>query len=490
MRKLVNTHTDQYAYSFKTPASSQSETDELRTPVHELRVDVIADMRCGGFNEEHFSHAAMGYSRVLPFRSSNTNCVMLSCLPQKNAWPLGILLGLGSTYVNVSGQDLSRDFSLRLAGADRMMREGIIPESLLGALLDPTMEGAIKGQVAYSLSTIAIYTSNASLALGGDSDLILSLNPAAYYTTDPEGGARFVITAYYAPSYQHYFEDSSRGGFNQNGGISFATSGARASVGAFVNLAQSTGADRIVGGYSEATIFSSGLSASYQVAPRTNVWSILTAAHSDYSGGGAGSDLFSGEFGANWAASERLSIGPSLRHTRAEADTTGVRSATGILFNAGFDATEKIILRASIGAEMVDHSRLHGSSDPSLTGDFSLEYRLNEMWSTSASIRYANIPAPRDAGFVVNDLSLNAAVSRTLLHGSLSVGAGYGISSYERVDPMAAFRGNDETLNLFGSYNRSLPWEGVSFFSSVNYAQSFSRDWKQWGVSTGFSISF
>lgn len=414
---------------------------------------------------------------------------MLTFLPH-NAWTLGVLLGFASVWASASAQNLSQDFSLRLAGADRMMREGILPDGLFGAVLDPTLEGKIKGQVAYSFSTIASYTSNASLAAGGDSDLILSFNPAAYYTTDPEGGARYVIAAYYAPSYQHYFEDSSRGGFNQNGGVSFSTSGARARVGAFFNVAQSSGADRITGGYTEASIFSGGLSASYQVAPRTKVWSSLTAAHSDYSTGGEGSDIYSAELGADWAATERLSIGPSLRYNRAESETTGVRSATGLLFNASYEATERIKLRASIGAEVVDHSRLSGSSDPSLTGDFSLEYRLNELWSTSASIRYANIPAPRDAGYVVNDLSINAAVSRALLRGSISAGAGYGISSYERVDPAAAVRGDDESLNLFLTYSRPLPWERVNFFSSVSYSRSFSRDWSQWGVSTGLNITF
>jgi hypothetical protein len=415
---------------------------------------------------------------------------MLNRITQKYARTLGTLMGLTAVNMSASGQDLSQDFSLRLAGADRMMREGILPDGLFGAILDPTMDGAIKGKVAYSLSTIASYTSNASLTAGGDSDLILSINPAAYYTSDPEGGARHVINAYYAPSYQHYFEDSSRGGFNQNGGVSFSTSGARATVGAFFNVAQSSGADRITGGYSEASIFSGGLAASYQVAPRTRVWSSVTAAHSDYSSGGTDSEIYSMELGADWAATERLSIGPSLRYNRAESTNTGVRAATGLLFNASYQATERINLRASIGAEVVDHSRLAGSSDASLTGDFSVEYRINELWATSASIRYANIPSPRDAGYVVNDLSINAAVSRALLRGSLTAGAGYGFSSFERVDPAAGVRGDDETLSLFLSYNRPLPWERVNFFSSASYSQSFARDWEQWGVSTGLSITF
>lgn len=411
---------------------------------------------------------------------------MIALLEPKNAWTLGVLLG----FVSASSNASAADFSLQLAGADRMMREGIFPAGLFGAVLDPTMEGAIKGQVAYSFSTIASYTSNASLAAGGDSDLILSFRPTAYYTTDPAGGARYVINAYYAPSYQHYFEDSSRGGFNQSGGVSFSTSGARASVGSFFNVAQSSGADRITGGFSDVTIISGGLSASYQVAPRTNVWSSLTAAHSDYSSGGADSDLYSAQLGATWAATERLGIGPSLRYNRAESESTGVRSAAGLLFNVSYEATERINLRASIGAELVDHSRLSGSSAPSLTGDFSLDYRINELWSTSASIRYANIPAPSDAGYVVNDLSLNAAVSRALLRGSLSAGAGYGNSRYERVDPAAAARGGDETLSLFLGYSRPLPWEHVTFFSSVSRSHSFSRDWSQWGASIGVSISF
>ncbi len=420
----------------------------------------------------------------LPIRTRLINIdPMPSALPPIRILAVGAMIGCVPC-----GTASSQDFSLGVAGADRMLRDGILPDGLMGALFDPTLEGTVKGQFAYSLSTSATYTSNSSLSRQGGSDLIWSLSPSIAYTTDPEGGATYVLTAYYAPSYQYYFEDSSRGGFNQNGGVSFATSGARASVSAFLNLAQSSGGDRITGGYSEGTIFNGGLSGSYQVAPRTNVWSSLTASFSDYSTGQRGSDIYSAQLGAFWSATERLSMGPSLRYNRSVSDTTGERTATGLLFNANYVATERIRMSASIGAEIVENSRISGSSGPSLTGDFSMSYRINELWSTSASIRYANVPSPSSAGYIINDLSFSAAVSRALLRGSLSAGISYGIASYETVDSLAVARGDEKTTNLVLSYSRPLFSDRISFFSSANY--SISDDWEQWSLSSGLSMSF
>jgi hypothetical protein len=386
----------------------------------------------------------------------------------------------------------AQDFSLGLAGADRALDDGIITADLR-SLLDPTMGGRLKGVAGYSLSASVAYDSNVNLASRGaeEDDVSFSISPAAFYSTDPVGGARYVVEAYYGPSYQTYLSNNDFGRLNHRGGATFTMRGSRTSISSFINLAQSSGPDRLIESYSESTIYSGGASVSYELAPRTSIYGALSTAGSLYQTDERGAESYSARLGAFWSATERIGIGPSVRYTRTESRLVGTRSALGGLFNVRYFATEKTNLSGSIGAESVENSRTGGSGDVKLTGGLQLSYAINEVWTSQASIRYANIPSPTFANYVINDLTLQVGVSRAMLRGGLNAGASYSLSDYERVGPTEAPRGNDENLSIFLSYSRPVFSDRIGLGTSVTYStNSGGRDWSRWLVSAGLSVAF
>jgi hypothetical protein len=412
---------------------------------------------------------------------------MISPLNNKEIRALAAML-LGA--VGSAGPAAGQDFALRVAEAERTFEEGIFPEDL-AAVFDLTLGGRLKGAVSTSLAASAAYDSNINLSsTAREDDVTLSVTPAIAYTTDPEGGAQFVIDAYYAPSYQTYLDRSELGRLNHSGGIAFATSGARTSVSAFLSLAQASGADRISDGYAEATIITTGVGATYELAPRTSIWARVTTGTTDYATAQEGSERYALQLGARWAASELLRIGPSLRYSRVEADTTGVRTALGALFNVSYAASERIDLSAALGAESVDNSRQAGDQ-LKLTGDLRLSYALDERWSTRAAVRYANIPSPESVNYLVNDLTFQASITRTLDYGSLSSGIAYSIEEFQQVGPVATSQRSDDFLTAFLSYQRPILAERAGFFSSLAYSRSEGqRSWQRWLLSVGLSVSF
>jgi len=397
----------------------------------------------------------------------------------------------------------AQDFSRQVALADRYFETGIIPEGLL-SLLDPTMEGTLKGQFGLSVSLTAMYDSNVNLNGGrgggpgfrssGEDDIIFSINPNIFYTSDPEGGARHVITASYNPSYQIYLENSSLGRFNQNGGMSYVFNGAKLRLSAFLNLSQDSGADRFTGGYSEGSVLSAGLSANYQVAPRTSLNASLSSSFLSYSTAGSqDSDYISTNLGMSWAATELLSIGPSIRYRWADSITTGTEHNFAFLLNASYKSTDLTSLSASVGVESTDNSRQGGSgSELRFTGSLSFNYNFDPLWNWSGGISYANIPSPTTFGYSINDLNFFTSLSRSLDYGSISASISYSLSDAQQVGPAGAapgtVPGGDDYFSISLGYSRPIGVNGTSFFSSVNYSDS--GPWDRWTMSVGLSRAF
>ncbi len=385
----------------------------------------------------------------------------------------------------------AQDFSLGLADADRMADEGILPEALR-VLFDPTFGGMVKGAVSYSLSASAMYSSNIFGASGGGGDTILSLSPAVFYTTDPEGEAICSITAYYAPSYQRYLDHPDLGGLNHSGGVRFQAVGGRSSMSVFANIAQSSGTDRLTDTYSEATTLSGGISARYQIAPRTSIDASLTASSIDYGTGGLrGGERYSARLGAWWAASERLKFGPSIRYRITDSPSAGRQTALGLLFNVSYSVTDRIQASGHLGVESRDSSRGSGDDDLQLTGRLGVGYIINDLWSAHASIRYVDVPAPDARNYAVNDLSATVSIVRQLSRGAVHATFSYGLSDYEEIGGAVAARGSEDFFSASIGYSRPLFSERVGFFSSIGYSRSSGgRDWDQWQVATGVNIQF
>jgi len=400
-----------------------------------------------------------------------------------------VLLGGGWLW---GGRAAGQDFSLRVAEADWLFRDGIWAEGL-GGVLDPSLGGVVKGQVGVSLSASAAYDSNFNLGAEGgeEDDVMFSLSPALVYTSDPEGGAQWVAQGYYAPSYQTYLERSELGRVNHSGGMSLETSGARTTVSGFLNLAQGSGADRLTDSYAESTIVTTGVAASYELAPRTAVIGRVSYGTSDYATDQQGSERYALQLGASWAATELLKIGPALRYSRVVSAGTGTRTALGALVHVSYVASERIDLSTSFGFESVENSRSSGTSEVKATGDLRLSYAIDERWSARAAIRYANVPSPEARNYLVNDLSIQGSLTRTLLYGSLSAGASYGHEENQVVGPVSSELRGEDFISAFVSYQRPVFNERAGFFTALNYSRSEgNREWSRWLLSTGVSIQF
>jgi hypothetical protein len=192
-----------------------------------------------------------------------------------------------------------------------------------------------------------------------------------------------------------------------------------------------------------------------------------------------------------WDATERWSIGPSLRYSVAESGNTGTREAWALLGRARYRMNERLNLSASLGIEFVSDSRSGGGSDPRLTGGLTARYLIDERWSWSGSIRYASLPAPSQANYVADDLTLATAIHRRLLRGGLSAGATFSLTDYQAVGPVAAPREEEKNWSIFLSYSRPLVSERVSFNTTARYAVNDGRrDWSQLILSCGFGVAF
>ena len=408
---------------------------------------------------------------------------------------LVLATGLGGSPV-APGQN----FSLEVAQADQVLSEGILPESLLETLT-PLEEG-YKGEFRIHLGGTAAYNSNLFIdSTNEQDDVILGLTPAITYTSDPEGGAPFVLTAFYAPSLLFYLDHSNLNRINHSGGVQLTMTGAVTSARIFADFTQNSGGDRFTGGFSNSSVLRFGVEATRQIAPRTSLFARLTASASSYSGTTKtgtntfrpkpdGTTFYSAEIGGAWLATERLDIGPSLRYSVSNSDTSGTHTSIGLLVNASYQWTDHIDLKASIGPSFYDSSRIGGDSGTNLDVNFYADYQINELWSTRAGIRYDMVPSPGARNYSVANYEFSASIVRHLQYGTIETGATYNISDYQASGLTPVAIDDQDFWTAFLSYRRNFTAsERLRFNATLQYGNnSGRRDWSQWLFTTGLDV--
>lgn len=386
----------------------------------------------------------------------------------------------------------AQDFTLRVTGADRALRDGILPDSL-DRLFDPRGEG-FKGGLYAALGVDVTYNSNLFLTESDEQDeWIFGITPSLYYTTDPEGGARCLVTAYYTPTQQIYCHNSDFNRFNNALGGSVVFTGSRTEVAVFADYYEYSGSDRFSGGFIEGSAVRYGVRGSYQLAPRTQLHASVTGATSDYEEAGqSGSDSYVATLGARWAATERLRFGPTLRLSSSEGSTTGTREAVALLFDASYLWTDRIDVSLAVGPDFYEYSRPGGGDGVDLYIDFAANYVINERWTWRSGIHYGAVPSPTEMNTAVTDYGITTSLVRQLLHGSIEGGARYHISDYEQaVEAVGDTVQDEDFYELFLTYRRSLWRERVDLHASVIYGSNDGQqDWSQWQVIVGLQARF
>ncbi len=406
----------------------------------------------------------------------------MSPLRLSSATPLrGILAAaLTGAPILASGQD----FSLRVSDGNRALTETFFPS--------PDLPG-LKGGFDFGISANATYDSNFFLSDDyPESELYADVSPWITYRSDPEGGAAFSFEAHYSPSFVAYLNNDDLNTINHTGGASLTYTATRTSFTGYVDYAQVSMADRLVGGFIEGSILSYGISGSYQLGPRTAILAGWSASQSDYdTGARSGADVYSTEVAGLWDATERLRIGPSVTYTLTESDSTGERDAVALLVKTRYKWGERILLDAAAGVEYAKNSRSNDGWEPGFTGRFSADYEFSELWTFRAGIRYSTVPSPNNLNYLINDLSFTSAVIRNFERSSLELGVGVSFSDYEAVGMVVGNREDDEFMNAYLAYKRNLYSDRVKFEAAVRCASNQGqKDWSQWQISTGISVDF
>ncbi len=399
------------------------------------------------------------------------------------------LVGLWfASFPSASGQDISTLVGLR----DPFNLDSLF--SFGGGGVLPGVSQGLKGGISAGIATSTIYDSNLFLDETGQQGSVSSaISPSVSYISDPEGGARYSISAAYLPSYSIYYDDPDLNQFHNSGSVSFAAQGSRTTISLIGAYSQISGTDRLARQFVNGALFNVAIQGGYQLAPRTSVNAGASVSKSYYSGSGSveGADVYGANAGAFWAATERLSFGPAMTYSTSESPNIGKRESWSFSGQANYLVDERIHIAGSLGVQWSQYSRESGGSPAGLTGGFDASYQLSELWSLSGSIVYVTVPSPSDLNFVVNDLTYSAAVSRQLRIGSLAAGANYTLSDYSSVGPTGAGIETDARASVFVSYGRAFLHERLGFNSNLSYSVNSGRfDYDQVTASVGVNVSF
>jgi hypothetical protein len=408
----------------------------------------------------------------------------------KTAAPMAWMQPLACLVI-ACGTASAQDFSLRVADPNPLGIGNFVPSSLDLAESAEGM-GAIKGDFLYGIGMNTSYDSNFFLTEDNEEDEVsYQLQPWLSYTSDPEGGASFVFNANYRPVYVGYLNNADLNDFNQSADVSLSWIGGRTQVSVFTSYQQLTGTDRLSGAFVSGSIFSGGLRATRQIAPRTSLNGALTYSQSDYSSGNQeGTQVFTGSFGGLWTATERTAIGSSISYSQTESDNTGTRDALALHGELRYQVGERIWLSASLGPQFTSDSE-SDENDVAVSGNISARYMLNERWSWTNSFGTGTVASPSDTGYLVNNYNFTTGLEHQLVRGSINGGLSFDYSDYQSVSDVLVEREDEENMSLFLAYSRDLWSERLMFNSSVRYRiNSGDLEWSQWVLSAGLNIPF
>jgi hypothetical protein len=390
------------------------------------------------------------------------------------------------------GTAASQDFSLGVADSNPLGIGNFVPTRMQLLEDGGGVGSGIKGDFGVFFDLQTVYDSNFFLAPNNEeSELSVNFTPSLNYTTDPEGGARWTFRANYKPTFRAFLDNSDLNDIDQSGDIQLNFEGARTQASIFARYNELSGTDRLTGAFSSGSIFTGGIIANREIGARTSINGGLSYAQSEYSSAAEeGSNVFSTFVGGLWSASDRTSMGSSLRYSLTESDNTGSRDAWALLAELRYRVGERIFLSASLGPEYASDSRT-GDSTVSLRGDIRSLYVINERWSWVNSLRSSSIPSPSDTGYIVNNYAFVTSLEHQLLRATIIGGVEFDYSEYEAVGATTVARDNEENLSLFLTYSRNLFSDRVSAYSTLRYnTNSGDTEWSQWLLSLGLSVPF
>jgi hypothetical protein len=406
--------------------------------------------------------------------------------------PLRAHLVVLAPLVLLCGSAFGQSFSTDVANSNPLNLGAFIP--VLGDDFGLGHEGAFKGAVYYGLGAKAEYDSNFFLKEDNEeSELTALISPWLRYVSDPEGGASATLTVNYRPVLRLYVENTDFNGFDNTGDATLAFKGYRSELSIFARYSEMSGTDRLTGNFNEGWLGHMGFRFNRGLAPRTWMNAGWTYSTSDYGSSiDEGADIHTTYLGALWRATERVSLGSTLRYTYSESDNIGSIDAWALLFEGRYRVGERVFLSASLGPEFTEATDQFGATDDDirLSGRIAARYVINERWSWENMIRTATIPSPNQVNSVVNDIMVSTGLTHQLQIGTLSGGLTYSYSDFENVAG-GATREDEQNISIYLGYRRGFFSERLAFDTTVRYGLNDGQEnWSQFFLSTGIGMAF
>lgn len=359
---------------------------------------------------------------------------------------------------------------------------------------DLGLTGAVKGEFNYGVNTSAAYNSNLNLSDTDEaSDISFVVVPRIRYNSDPEGGAKFTITAKYAPRFIGYIDNTDLNKIDQSGDLALEYQAVRTNIALFARYSELSGSDILTGGYTEGALFIGGLRINRRVATRTSIYGGITVSQSDYNSTvDQGSEIYAAYIGGFWNASPHLRLGPTLRVSHTESANTGNRDAFALLAEARFQAGDRTWLTLALGPEFGRVDGPNGNDSINLSADITASYAINNRWAWTNSLLSATIPSPNQTDALVNDVVFRSALRHQLLRGTVSGGVSLRWANYEDAGgTTTAARDDEYTTGVFVNYRRPLGSERIAFEGTARYAFNDGLvNWKQFVATLGLDIRF
>ncbi len=397
-----------------------------------------------------------------------------------------------ATMVLLCAESSAQNFSMQVADPDPLGIGAFVPDVMQDA--DLGLTDGMKGDFSYSIRTEGEYNSNFFLTDGNEEDeFSIEVTPSIRYTSDPEGGAPVTFKGYYNPTFRAFLDNSDLNDIDHNANATLTILGSRTMVSLFGRYSEVSGSDRLTGDFVDGTVFTGGIRAARQIAPRTTLTASWTGSISDYdSSTNVGAEIYTTSFGGLWQATERIQLGSTLRYTIRESDNIDSADSWALLMEARYKLGERIWLSASLGPEFSNDSGTDGDDGSiRLTGDITARYLINDRLTWRTTLRSASVPAPNETNYLVNDVRLTTALQRQFTRGWLSTGLEFNFSDYEDVGTVTVNREDEQNLSWFTSYRRPLFSERVGLEATLRYSVNDGQvDWDQWLVTMGVNVLF
>lgn len=341
------------------------------------------------------------------------------------------------------------------------------------------------------LATSGYYDSNinqsgGTLASPRQQDFVLSLSPSIQWT---RGTSLWDVTLGASGSYGQPIDYSDGTTTSQAFSAAGNYHAGRLDLGGNLSQSFNEGSNRFYGASVAQTSYGLGLSAAYEISPKSSIVSSFNSSWSEPDSGLGSTENQSANVSAMWKYSPLLRFGPGLGYSNASGAYQFARTTVGPTLSANYRLSKKVSLTGVVGLDYA--SQGDAGSSQSVSGSLAAAYALNPLWGFNLSLsRGVNADASQ-SGVFRQDTGLQFGVTHRIRRVNAALGLGYVNSGYL----VSTGATSPAAIDFFTSdFSLSLPFmdKKASVTVFVRYKDSASdnlaQDWN--GVQTGFSLGY